>query len=1232
MFDFGQNTYVDCSGTEFFPDLGLFFEQTNLDLQAPSTSAKRNLKRKVKSKIEALTMMREVNGTSELRGMDKRAQSRAATELPTLEFLSSFDYVFVWNYFPFLDPEGFGNLLADYVDQGGKVLMAVDCFDQVFAEYAVLGRITSDPAYNPFSNAPSQSDGITGQMIPVSLSDQLWRKPLFLGSSLAFRPEFWFTQPILNAGASVLAADPTNITLVALNANNNVMAVNAYPGAEQDSLGVNWRFWNNALLRITSSMPQFPVDPPNENSLATRYLHFLVNAYVNNVRCAEDVGNNLYFVDTTFLIGQTRSCDIPAGYDVLFALPFKFLPCLSPVCPPATVPNDNLTSTQRNMECAWGGVADRNYDSLAGRSRFDQDLLALQIDGGTPLDITYAGTKLLSEATQISYTGAETPVVGNCHNIGDTIDTRGGGTFYLLNDIQAGSTYSLKRENVFFTTEYVSNTIGEFTLNGVVTTSTTEAVTTSEVIVGETTTTVEPTTTVETTNVEPTTTTTEEPTTTTTVEPTTTLEPTTTTVEPTTTLQPTTTTVEPTTTTTVESLTTTTMEPTTATTVEPTTTLEPTTTTVEPTTTLEPTTATTLDPTTTTTVGPSTTEAALSTTSCSATEDPIGPHGVFIITETSDCPSCNFMAWTPTVRISSVAVDLVVEDGTIIVPPSLRSNGGMGAMGPTGTTGTTGSEGASGPSGTISTSGSTGVAKRRSVKHEQIVPLVLADPETQDRSVLEGEAGEFNLRIIGPSTEPSCPETTICTFLLNNTGTGITSVFVDLEILEGENTPTVVNLDTSDTCQTFIELDGPNVETLLYVGRWSNTSMYGSWSDLQNEPSRQAPPDVRLLNIAMTGSGRQTVRGDLAVTIPSQLTYRGSVCCGFCCDNPCGPVESTTEEATTTEDTTTTTTEPTTTTTTEPTTTTTTTEPTTTTTTEPTTTTTTTEPTTTTTTEPTTTTTTTTTTTEPTTTTTTEPTTTTTTEPTTTTTTEPTTTTTTTEPTTTTTTTTTTEPTTTTTTTEPTTTTTTTEPTTSTTTTTEPTTTTTTEPTTTTTEPTTTISSQPSTTSTVSTSPSPVCESSFSLPSTQPSFQGSWTSNAINGTWSGLEGQQSDLSPPFLSLLDVVLSDGGPRRTLRGTMTLTLADGEVFTKQLCCGACCDPCNPCSTTTTPTPTTLTTTAPTTTTTTTTPTTPTTPASTTTTTEAASTTSPETTTPSICQEHLYQPCNKTTFPCW
>lgn len=71
---------------------------------------------------------------------------------PTIDVLRGYDVVMAWTFDQYLDPVGFGDALADYVDQGGSVVLgAVSWYDSC-GQFGLCGRIMG-PSYAPLISA-----------------------------------------------------------------------------------------------------------------------------------------------------------------------------------------------------------------------------------------------------------------------------------------------------------------------------------------------------------------------------------------------------------------------------------------------------------------------------------------------------------------------------------------------------------------------------------------------------------------------------------------------------------------------------------------------------------------------------------------------------------------------------------------------------------------------------------------------------------------------------------------------------------------------------------------------------------------------------------------------------------------------------------------------------------------------------------------------------------------------
>jgi hypothetical protein len=159
----------------------------------------------------------------------------ACGALPSLTTLSDFGVVLVWSNFSFQQPDALGNLLADYVDQGGGVVLATYVFSQ---PWRIGGRITT-AGYSPFtvSDARFTTSGL------LNLANSNTNHPILQGvTATPYFTNSNYTNPTLTAGSTLIAVDTAGNRIVALNATNRVVGVSVFPG-----FGDMGRLFANAL-------------------------------------------------------------------------------------------------------------------------------------------------------------------------------------------------------------------------------------------------------------------------------------------------------------------------------------------------------------------------------------------------------------------------------------------------------------------------------------------------------------------------------------------------------------------------------------------------------------------------------------------------------------------------------------------------------------------------------------------------------------------------------------------------------------------------------------------------------------------------------------------------------------------------------------------------------------------------------------------------------------------------
>ena len=156
--------------------------------------------------------------------------NRLAT--PTLGQLAAYDAVLVWTDGPALDPIALGDVLANYVDGGGGVVLATFGFA---SGWNIQGRFTA-PGYAPL--------GIGGTMGPGSLATPLVLHQITQGVT-SMTANFRDNAPV-RSGGTLLATWADGANAVAVNLANNVVGITAFP-EDNAMTGDYARLFANAL-------------------------------------------------------------------------------------------------------------------------------------------------------------------------------------------------------------------------------------------------------------------------------------------------------------------------------------------------------------------------------------------------------------------------------------------------------------------------------------------------------------------------------------------------------------------------------------------------------------------------------------------------------------------------------------------------------------------------------------------------------------------------------------------------------------------------------------------------------------------------------------------------------------------------------------------------------------------------------------------------------------------------
>jgi len=161
---------------------------------------------------------------------------RSAT--PTLASLQSYDSVLAWSNYAYSNPTLLGDVLADYVDSGGGVVLATFSF-YGGTSWDIGGRIL-DSSYSPYVPVSSYYSG-------SNLGAYDAGSPFMAGvSSLS---GYYRDNVFLNPGATLVASWLDGAELLAYNHGGQVAGITLYPGeVTQYGLGGDYpRIFANAL-------------------------------------------------------------------------------------------------------------------------------------------------------------------------------------------------------------------------------------------------------------------------------------------------------------------------------------------------------------------------------------------------------------------------------------------------------------------------------------------------------------------------------------------------------------------------------------------------------------------------------------------------------------------------------------------------------------------------------------------------------------------------------------------------------------------------------------------------------------------------------------------------------------------------------------------------------------------------------------------------------------------------
>jgi hypothetical protein len=189
---------------------------------------------------------------------------------PTIDQLLPYDVVMAWSNYQFADANALGNVLADYVDAGGAVLLSEFSF---FSSWAMSGRLMSD--YSPLGVGNTAYS-------PVSLGTYDPGHPIMAGVS-TLSDGAYATNPPTQNGAVVVAEWSNGTPCVAVSGvTPQVVALNMYWGTSYNQLGGDYAMvlpnalayaGDNSFMRVIGEdLNEFSVGKTPETEIAAKQI------------------------------------------------------------------------------------------------------------------------------------------------------------------------------------------------------------------------------------------------------------------------------------------------------------------------------------------------------------------------------------------------------------------------------------------------------------------------------------------------------------------------------------------------------------------------------------------------------------------------------------------------------------------------------------------------------------------------------------------------------------------------------------------------------------------------------------------------------------------------------------------------------------------------------------------------------------------------------------------------
>lgn len=152
---------------------------------------------------------------------------RAMTTTPEpLTSLSAYGCVLAWTDIAPPNPAGIGDRLQEYVDAGGKVVLAVYALGVPSRPWELQGGIMG-AAYNPLVLTENQ---VNTSAHSLDFSTALTDHPILQGvTAFSYSTNTNYSEVTLRPGATLVASDNHNVPLIAVSTSGRVVGINVWP-------------------------------------------------------------------------------------------------------------------------------------------------------------------------------------------------------------------------------------------------------------------------------------------------------------------------------------------------------------------------------------------------------------------------------------------------------------------------------------------------------------------------------------------------------------------------------------------------------------------------------------------------------------------------------------------------------------------------------------------------------------------------------------------------------------------------------------------------------------------------------------------------------------------------------------------------------------------------------------------------------------------------------------------